>query len=61
MPELVAYLGELKSPTRFITEQGEEIRVLMYRETFEAYSRLLPMKCYVLLEDNIVKEIVAYN
>lgn len=53
------YSGVLKTPTRFITDDKEELRVYMYKSTYDKVEKLLPLACYIQLEEDIIKEFVA--
>lgn len=53
------YSGILKTPTRFVTDDNIELRVYMYKTIYEEVVKLLPLPCYIQVEEDIIKNYVA--
>ena len=52
------YKGIWYSWNLFITNKGERLFITPYRMTGNQYESQFPIKCYILLDNIIVKEIV---
>ena len=50
-PTLISLFGEWVSPSIFIEENGVEHSVYLYGIDQDKYHPLLPMKCFVLLNE----------
>ena len=46
---------------KFITEYGTELRVVPFSQLINRYKDKLPLKCFMLLEGNTIKDIVEDN
>jgi hypothetical protein len=55
------YRGIWISCNRFVTEYGTELRVVPFNQFVSRWESKFPLRCFILLEGNTVKDIVEDN